>query len=99
MRKFLCLFLLCAAPSASNAADVWDLYDGANGVSSGVTCSHINKAGRLAWWHLGGDWVDATGKLWGGQPFASVAIEHYQSGRVQVPVTKALANGNRGLLL
>jgi hypothetical protein len=99
MRRLLCLSLLCAAPAVSTAADLWDAYDGADGVSKGVSCRDFNDGARLRWWRPGGDWVDAGGKLWGSQPHASVAIDAYQKGTIRVNVTRALTNGNRGLLL
>jgi hypothetical protein len=99
MRRLLCLSLLCASPAMSNAAELWDLYDGTAGVSQGVTCRYFNAGARTAWWRLGGDWVDASGKLWGTQPQGSANIRAYQTGTVKINATRAFANGNRGLLL
>jgi hypothetical protein len=99
MRRMLCLAMLCAVPTVSNAAELWDTYDGADGVSKGVTCRNFNAGGRLAWWKLGGDWVDASGKLWGSVAQGSVPIKAYQTGIVKVNATKAFANGNRAVML
>jgi hypothetical protein len=91
--------MLCGLPAAVHAANVWDMYDGNAGVSKGVTCKSFNVGGRLSWWRQGGDWVDASGKLWGTQPHGSVAIKAYQTGTVRVNVTRALASGNRAVML
>ena len=99
MRKLLCLSMLCALPAAAGAADVWDAYDGANGESKGVTCKSFNAGGRLSWWKPGGDWVDASGRLHGATPYASVHVEGYQTGIVKVNATRAFTNGNRGVVL
>jgi hypothetical protein len=99
MQRILCLSLLCGLAAGANAADPWDLHDGADGVSQGVTCRYYNAGGRMAWWHPGGDWVDAAGKLWGSQPHASIGIGVRQTGTVTINATKAFAMGNRGLLL
>jgi hypothetical protein len=95
----LSLAVMSAAPIVANAAQVWDLYDGADGKSAGVACRSYNFGAHLYWWHPGGDWVDAAGKLWGSAPFGSVAVKKYQTGVVTIAVTKALANGNRALYL
>jgi hypothetical protein len=99
MRRLLCLSVVCAIPAVSAAAEPWDLYDGAAGVSQGATCRYYNAGARISWWHPGGDWVDAAGKLWGTQAHGSAAIEAYQTGTVRINATKAFANGNRGLVL
>jgi hypothetical protein len=99
MRRLLCLSLLCVVPAASHGANVWDLYDGADGVSQGVTCRYFNAGGKMAWSRLGGDWVDSSGKLWGSQPYGTASIRAGQTGLVKVNVTKAFSNGNRGLVL
>jgi hypothetical protein len=95
----MCLSALCALPATACAANVWDTYDGAAGVSKGVTCYSFNEGGRMAWWRAGGDWVDASGRLWGNLPHGSAPVRAYQTGNVSVDVTAALANGNRAVML
>jgi hypothetical protein len=100
MNELMVGFCCVAGLSMSSArADVWDLYDGANGVSAGVTCVYYNAAARLRWRHLGGDWLDAAGTSQGNQPFDQVNLTQYQQGRVELDVTGVFANGNRGVVI
>ena len=44
----------------------------------GSTCANFTGMGPTAWSRAGGDWIDARGKLYGNQPFATdpVALGH-----------------------
>lgn len=52
------------------APDSFELGDGV----AGPTCAAFTTMGPLAWGRAGGDWVDAKGKLYGDQAFATQSV-------------------------
>jgi hypothetical protein len=70
VRAFGMASVLAWCPIAVAAPDSFELGDGV----AGPTCANFVSMGELAWSRTGGDWVDAKGKLYGDQPFASQSI-------------------------
>lgn len=62
--------VLCIALLPALASGAQRLSDGAGG----MTCRHFATGGRMAWQQQGGDWVDATGELYGNKPYSTVDI-------------------------
>jgi hypothetical protein len=63
----LAAVLVAGAPAATGQPPLSD--DGA-----GMTCRNYVVGARLEWLRPGGDWVDASGKEYGDQPFATQSI-------------------------
>lgn len=73
---------------------------------AGSTCAYYTGMGHMAWDRAGGDWFDATGKLYGEEPFATQSVPLRQGRQLLDWDVTALVRGwldgryhNAGLLL
>lgn len=78
VRRLVLICTLLEISSAFAAPQSFALGDG----PAGPTCANFVSMGFLAWDHAGGDWTDATGKLYGETAFATELVHVSQARQV-----------------